>query len=99
MTFTEFKASLEEAAPPPHLPLALQALWWEGKGHWDRSHDVAQDLNSAEGSWIHAYLHRKEGDTGNAGYWYARAGKKMPEGSSTVEWEQIAKTLLGEDAR
>lgn len=99
MTFDQFKNSLQQSAPPPGLSPVLEAMWWDGKGDWERSHDIAQDVHSADGSWVHAYLHRKEGDLGNAGYWYARAGKRMPSAGLEAEWEQMVKGLLGENAR
>ena len=99
MTLSAFKNSLQQAAPPAGISPALEALWWDGKGDWDRSHDIAQEIHAAEGSWVHAYLHRKEGDPGNAGYWYSRAGKSMPSVSLDVEWEQIVAGLLKEIAR
>jgi phage major head subunit gpT-like protein len=94
MTFEAFTSSLTEPQPPASLPKTLQALWYDGKNAWDTAHDIAQDIGSPDGSWIHAYLHRKEGDTGNAGYWYRRAGKPMPSVSLQREWEQIVRELL-----
>ncbi|WP_343703521.1 hypothetical protein [Chitinophaga sp.] len=99
MTFDQFKNSLQQPAPPPGLSPVLEAMWWDGKGDWERSHDIAQEVHSAAGSWVHAYLHRKEGDLGNAGYWYARAGKRMPSVGLEAEWEQMVKGLLEENAR
>jgi hypothetical protein len=72
----------------------LLALWHDGSGHWEKSHEIAQDIHTKEGSWIHAYLHRKEGDLGNAGYWYHKAGKPVPHVSLEQEWEDIVKSLL-----
>ena len=69
-------------------------LWYDGKGDWETSHNIAQDIHSPEGSWIHAYLHRKEGDTGNASYWYHRAGRPMPGSTLEKEWEDISRDLL-----
>jgi len=97
MSFADFQRSIaRDAAPPGELGLALQALWHDARGDWDRAHDCAQNDHGRDGSWVHAYLHRKEGDLGNAGYWYGRAAAKMP--ASTValeaEWEQIARELL-----
>ena len=77
MTMAEFKASLSGAAPAPDLAAPLAALWWAAKGNWDEAHKIAQDEASADGSWVHAYLHRVEGDLGNAGYWYRRAGRVL----------------------
>jgi hypothetical protein len=72
----------------------LEALWYDGKDNWDRAHEIAQDITTDDGSWIHAYLHRKEGDHGNAAYWYRRAGRSMPQVSLGEEWKQIAQALL-----
>ena len=73
MTLSEFKKSIQQSAPPSNLSILLQALWFDAKGNWDKAHQLAQEVETSEGSWIHAYLHRKEGDLGNAGYWYHRA--------------------------
>jgi TPR repeat protein len=95
----EFKASLSGAAPAPLLDAPLAALWWAAKGGWDRAHKLVQDEASAEAAWIHAYLHRVEGDLGNAGYWYRRAAKPVAGGSLDTEWERIASALIeGESA-
>ena len=69
-------------------------MWHEGKGNWETSHNIAQDIHTKEGSWIHAYLHRKEGDDGNAGYWYAKAGRKFPSITLDEEWSDICTQLL-----
>ena len=94
MTFKVFQSSLKERTPPADLPPLLEALWYDARGDWDRAHNIAQDVHSSDGSWIHAYLHRKEGDLGNAGYWYRRAGRPVADGSLEEEWEQIATALL-----
>jgi hypothetical protein len=91
----DFKASLSEAAPAPELSPPLAALWWAGKGKWDEAHKIAQDENDKDSAWVHAYLHRVEGDLGNAGYWYRQAGKPVAIGSLEDEWEQMVSTLLG----
>jgi hypothetical protein len=98
MSFAELQQSIaRDAAPPAGLGLGLQALWHDARGDWDRAHACAQDEHGRDGSWVHAYLHRKEGDLGNAGYWYARAGRAMPARSVTLqaEWTELAKALLG----
>lgn len=98
MSFEELQRSVAgDANPPAGLSPALQALWHDGRGDWNRAHQCAQDDHSRDGSWVHAYLHRKEGDLGNAGYWYSRAGRKMPATNVSLqtEWEQIARELLG----
>ena len=95
MDFQSFRHSLDAAEPPPGLSLAAQALWWDAKGDWNRAHGCAQDQDDAQGAWVHAYLHRKEGDPGNAGYWYRRAGKPAAAGPLEAEWEAIAQVLIG----
>ena len=65
----------------------MQALWWDAKGHWKRALEIAQDIGNAEAAWVHAYLHRKEGDNWNAGYWYSGAGKPKGTQSLDREWE------------
>ena len=71
MKLTEFRQSLHHPEPPPGLPSLVEALWWDARGDWSRAHEIAQEIDSREAAWVHAYLHRKEGDTSNAGYWYA----------------------------
>jgi hypothetical protein len=94
MTLDDFKASLTGSAPPPALAPALAALWHHARGDWDAAHRVAQDVETADGSWVHAYLHRKEGDLGNAAYWYRRAQRPVASGTLEAEWEQIVSALL-----
>jgi hypothetical protein len=79
---------------PEGLSLALQALWHDARGDWERAHELAQQAGNADGDWVHAYLHRKEGDEGNAGYWYSRAGRKKSAETVDKEWTQIAVALL-----
>ncbi len=93
MTLTEFRATLTADAPPAVSP-ALIALWHDAKGDWNAAHETAQDIEDETGSWVHAYLHRKEGDEGNAGYWYRRAGKPIGRDSLDAEWERIVTALL-----
>lgn len=94
MTIAEFRLTLSADSPPTDLAPALVALWHDGRGDWNAAHNVAQDIDGPTGAWIHAYLHRKEGDLGNAGYWYARASQPAAKGSLDDEWEAIAATLL-----
>ncbi len=93
MTITEFKATLAAATPPSVTPLLL-ALWHDARGEWDEAHGIAQDVDDASGAWVHAYLHRKEGDVGNAGYWYRRAGQRIATDSVDAEWDRIVTSLL-----
>ncbi|MEA2921850.1 MAG: hypothetical protein QOF07_1813 [Bradyrhizobium sp.] len=91
----EFKASLSGTAPAPHFDAPLAALWWAAKGDWDQAHKLVQHEATASAAWVHAYLHRVEGDLGNAGYWYRQALRPPAGGSLEGEWEQIASELLG----
>ena len=97
MTLSDFTTTLKNAAPPDVLP-ALVALWHDARGDWDMAHKVAQDVNDRNGAWVHAYLHRKEGDAGNAAYWYRRADQPVANGSLDAEWTRIVETLLGDTA-
>ena len=96
MTFEEFRESLKDQTPPRGLTRALTGLWWDAKGDWTRAHESAQQDEGPHGSWVHAYLHRKEGDQPNASYWYSRAGKPAGRESLEREWQQIAESLLNE---
>ena len=82
----EFRASLSGAAPAPQLNAPLAALWWAAKSGWDQAHKLVQDEATADAAWVHAYLHRVEGDLGNAGYWYRQAGKAVATRSLEAEW-------------
>jgi hypothetical protein len=93
MTFNEFKTTLSLSAAPG-LPDLLTALWYDAKGDWESSHNIAQDIHSSEGSRVHAYLHRKEGDLANAAYWYQRAGRKMPAIPIEEEWDEMVREFL-----
>jgi len=96
MKIEEFRASLSSAAPPDGISAALHAMWEDARGRWDVAHQIAQDIPEADktGAWIHAYLHRKEGDLGNAGYWYRRAAKPVARDSLNDEWTRIVTALL-----
>jgi hypothetical protein len=94
MTFEELKASLAADKPETGMPALAEALWYDAKGNWEKAHDIAQEANTPAHCLLHAYLHRKEGDTWNANYWYNRAGRKMPSASLEAEWEAIAREFL-----
>ena len=94
MNFDQFRDALRGHNPPDGLGPALTGLWWDAKGNWTKAHESAQEDEGPAGAWVHAYLHRKEGDASNAGYWYQRAGKHPAKGSLAVEWEQICAALL-----
>jgi hypothetical protein len=98
MTLAEFRRTLTNDAPPEAAGLALAGLWWDAKGDWKRAHESAQQDEGPKGAWVHAYLHRKEGDTSNAGYWYGRAGKPPAQSTLDEEWREIAEALLGAEA-
>jgi hypothetical protein len=93
MNFKQFKESVSRNEPPAGLSIYLQALWFDAKGDWEKAHHLAQEADDSIASWIHAYLHRKEGDNFNADYWYRRAGKKRPSSTLEREWEDIVKAL------
>jgi hypothetical protein len=95
VNMAEFKSSLSGAAPAPGLDAPLAALWWAAKSGWDKAHKLVQDESTADAAWVHAYLHRVEGDLSNAGYWYRRAGKPVETGSLETEWERMTSALLG----
>jgi hypothetical protein len=89
-----FSASLSQATPPVGSSIYLQAMWYDARGDWHKAHSLVDSLTDITACHIHAYLHRKEGDQGNAAYWYSRAAKPMPRISLQEEWEQLVKTLL-----
>lgn len=93
MTKDDFKASLTDGAPPDGLSQALLALWWQRKGDWEKAHEAAQSDDGAEAAWVHALLHREEGDLSNAGYWYRRAKRDVCDDPLDTEWETIVSAL------
>ena len=95
MTLEAFEASLTQPEPPGGLSPALRALWHERKGDWDAAHRLAQAADDRDGAWVHAYLHRVEGDHANAAYWYRRAGRPVPDQPLRDEWAAIVRALLG----
>jgi len=97
MTLKEFKESLSEKTTTPGMSEYLKALWYDAKVDWEKAHTIIQDIEDKTAAWIHAYLHRKEGDSSNADYWYNRAGRKRPSLTLQEEWESIVKELTGED--
>jgi hypothetical protein len=97
MNLAVFRASLREPEPPAGLSVALQALWRDGRGEFDSAHALAQSDEGRVGDWVHAYLHRKEGDASNAAYWYRRAGRPFCHDPLEAEWEAIAIALLTAD--
>jgi hypothetical protein len=90
----DFEESLQDTAPPAGVSGVLEALWHERRGDWDRAHEIAQDIAGPDGSWVHAYLHRREGDLSNAAYWYRHAGKPVARGNLDDEWRAIVEVLL-----
>jgi hypothetical protein len=93
MTLEEFKATLSASTAPPGSK-ALQALWHDARGEWDTAHEIANGVDDKTGAWIHAYLHRKEGDLENAAYWYQRARQPVSTDSLDAEWDRIVSWLL-----
>jgi hypothetical protein len=94
MTLDDFRRSLGDPTPPGDVAPALRALWHDGRGDWAEAHRIAQDIEDDTGSWVHAYLHRKEGDAGNAAYWYHRARQPVARQGLEEEWSSIVSTLL-----
>ena len=94
MNYDQFLSSLSASEPPKDLSLLLKSLWHDRKNDWEASHNIAQDIYDKNGSWIHAYLHRKEGDLSNARYWYRQAGKSEPSVSLEEEWSTLVKAFL-----
>lgn len=94
MTIAIFKESLAGKEPPQNASVYLKALWYDANEEWDKAHTLIQDLPDTNAAWIHAYLHRREGDLFNADYWYRRAGKKRPPVSLSEEWEGMVEAFL-----
>jgi hypothetical protein len=93
MTLQEFRGTLSSDRPPA-VAAPLTALWHDARGNWDEAHRIVGDVETKDAAWVHAYLHRKEGDPGNAAYWYDRAGKTVASDSLEAEWTRIATALL-----
>src|SRR3954453_13092106 len=91
---TDFKSSLSGASSAPVISPPLAALWWAAKGDWAKAHEIVQDEAGVDAAWVHAYLHRVEGDLGNAVYWYRRPGKPVASGPVEAEWDRIVLALL-----
>jgi hypothetical protein len=94
MTPSAFKRSLSAKKPPSDLSPALKALWWAGNDTWDKAHDIVMSEDDADCAWVHAYLHRVEGDRDNARYWYRQARREPATGEFTEEWAAITAVLL-----
>ena len=95
---TDFHSSLAADAPPPGLSVPLQALWWSGKGRWERAHELAQSVEGRDGAWVHAHLHRVEGDLANAAYWYRRASRDVCTTTIEAEWRALTAAMLQSEA-
>jgi hypothetical protein len=89
-----FRESIAQAQPPADLSLALQALWWDAKGDWQKAHEHAQQRDDTPGMRVHAYLHRKEGDQSNAEYWYRRSGASPSRLTLDEEWDELVRGFL-----
>ena len=94
MNITEYKTSLQQSTAPSSLSKPLQALWYAAKNDWNKAHELIQDEPDAASAWVHAYLHRVEGDEFNTRYWYNRANQAVSNESFDREWEKIASTLI-----
>jgi len=89
-----FVDSLDQNAPPPLATPMLRAVWHGLRGEWHAAHELAQAQNDADGAWVHAWLHRIEGDLGNADYWYRRAHRSSRRDDTRAEGLEIARTLI-----
>jgi hypothetical protein len=98
VTLSTFKRSLACKEPPVGLSAALAALWWAGKDEWNKAHEIVMNGDDPDCAWVHAYLHRVEGDLGNARYWYRQAGCSPASGDLAAEWIAITVTLLARSA-
>lgn len=94
MDFQTFKDSLDQPEPPADLPPPVRALWHQAEGNWDEAHRLVQGENTEAAAWVHAFLHRVEGDASNAAYWYGIAGQANCDGALSSEWREIASQLL-----
>jgi hypothetical protein len=94
MTLSDFRKAIAADTPPANISTALRAMWHDARGDWAVAHHVAQSVDDETGAWVHAYLHRKEGDAANAAYWYRRARKPVAADGLDVEWERIVTALL-----
>ena len=94
MTLSDLEASLQKSVPPAGFSPALAALWWARKDNWDKAHRIVMDEAGKDCAWVHAYLHRVEGDLDNARYWYRRAERSLPASALSEEWTDIARSLL-----
>jgi hypothetical protein len=98
MTPAQFKRGLSKRKPPAGLAPALEALWWAAKGDWDKAHRIVMNEESRDAAWVHAYLHRVEGDRENAVYWYRQARQPAAAGALAEEWDAVAAALLEKSA-
>ncbi len=94
MDLETFREYLSKDDVPNNVPALLQALWHDAKGNWQRAHELAQSQSGTDAAAVHAYLHRKEGNLGNADYWYRRAGRSRKDIPLSVEWDNLARELL-----
>jgi len=94
MTLEQFRRTLAKRGPPAEISAPLAALWWAAKGDWERAHGIVMEASGKDAAWVHAYLHRVEGDLPNARYWYGQAGRTATRVPLTAEWDEIARALL-----
>jgi len=94
MDVATYTRSVKGDAPPSGIVGPLAALWWAKKGEWEKAHRLVMGDDSREAAWVHAYLHRVEGDVSNAGYWYRQAHKPAAQGTLEAEWAAIVREML-----
>ena len=94
MTIAEYMASLDETEAPAGVSPYLKALWYEKRGDWKQAHEIVQDIDDSTAAWLHAYIHRREGDQANAAYWYGQAGRPISDLTLDDEWREIVEALI-----
>ena len=94
MTINQYLASLAKDSPPKGISPYLKALWLERRGDWKQAHEIVQEIDDSTAAWLHAYIHRREGDQNNAAYWYAQANKPVSQATLDDEWTEIVEALL-----
>ncbi|MGA2219227.1 MAG: hypothetical protein ABSG51_14125 [Terracidiphilus sp.] len=95
MKVEAFRATVMSEVPPAGLTAPMAALWWDAKGDWTQAHSLVDELETPAGMAVHAYLHRKEGQAGNADYWYQRAGRRFHREKLEDEWVALVEGLAG----
>ena len=94
MKYDDFIKLTKKSEPSDNLAGIHLVIWYAVKDNWDMAHNIVQEINTETASWIHAYLHRVEGDISNAHYWYNRARQEPSSESLESELDDIIKSLF-----